>query len=172
MIQATAPGRCGLIGTPTDMYGGSVISCSTVERAKCTIEEHTRETTVEVSGQRQILKSTDDLVLKGDRLDVVRAVFLSLGVVPGETPPFSLVASTEIPMQAGLAGSTAIIAAIAGCVATMLRLTLNRYQIAELVRKTEDEILQIAASRPVRRLIDKLLDLLDPLFELCRRFAL
>ena len=30
---STAPGRCGIIGNPTDMYGGSVISCSTRERA-------------------------------------------------------------------------------------------------------------------------------------------
>jgi galactokinase len=41
MIVATAPGRCGVLGNPTDMYGGSVISCSTRERARCEIREAT-----------------------------------------------------------------------------------------------------------------------------------
>jgi len=27
-IISTAPGRAGIIGNPTDMYGGAVISCS------------------------------------------------------------------------------------------------------------------------------------------------
>jgi len=26
VIIATAPGRCGIVGNPTDMYGGCVIS--------------------------------------------------------------------------------------------------------------------------------------------------
>ena len=37
-ILATAPGRCGVIGNPSDMYGGCVISCSTPVRNRCTIE--------------------------------------------------------------------------------------------------------------------------------------
>jgi galactokinase/mevalonate kinase-like predicted kinase len=143
MIQSSAPGRCGLIGTPTDMYGGSLISCSTVERATCTIEEHKPEMSIEVSGQRQILTSPEELTLKGDRLDVARAVLSTLGIVPGVTPPFALVATTDIPMQAGLAGSTAIIASIVGAVTTMQRIALNRYQAAELVRKVEAEVMQI-----------------------------
>jgi galactokinase len=32
-VIATAPGRCGVLGNPTDMYGGSVLSCSLSERA-------------------------------------------------------------------------------------------------------------------------------------------
>ena len=39
MIVSTAPGRCGVLGNPTDMYGGSVLSCSTVERARCEIDD-------------------------------------------------------------------------------------------------------------------------------------
>ena len=35
---ASAPGRAGIIGNPTDMYGGSVISCSTQERAVVLVE--------------------------------------------------------------------------------------------------------------------------------------
>ena len=39
MIQGSAPGRCGLVGNPSDMYGGSVLSLSTRERAHCTLTE-------------------------------------------------------------------------------------------------------------------------------------
>jgi galactokinase/mevalonate kinase-like predicted kinase len=142
MIQATAPGRCGIIGNPTDMYGGSLISCSTIERATCTLEDNVHGIVVEVSGERQVVTTRDDLRLVGDRLDVARAVLTALSVVPGTTAPFSLTATTNIPMQAGLAGSTAIIATITGCVAEHLKLKLNRYQMAEFVRKIEDEIMQ------------------------------
>ena len=34
MIRASAPGRCGLIGNPTDGYGGTVISSALGERAE------------------------------------------------------------------------------------------------------------------------------------------
>ena len=143
IIKATAPGRCGLIGTPSDMYGGSVISCSIVERATCELDDSAVRTSIEVSGVRQILSTSNDLILKGDRLDVARAVLISLGVDPAKTPPFSLSAVTDIPMQAGLAGSTAIIATITGVVASFLNLSLNRYQTAELVRKIESDVMQV-----------------------------
>lgn len=144
MIIATAPGRCGLVGNPTDMYGGSVISCSTQERAHCTLDSAADCITIEVSGQRQTIHSVEDLALRdGDYLNVVRAVLQALEVDPAHTPPFHLTADTEIPMQAGLAGSTAILATIVGCVLGHLELRLNPYQIAELVRKIEYDVLHI-----------------------------
>ena len=38
MIRVTAPGRAGIIGNPTDGYGGALVSCSITERAEVTIE--------------------------------------------------------------------------------------------------------------------------------------
>ena len=38
MIKVSAPGRAGIIGNPTDGYGGSMIACSTKNRAYVTIE--------------------------------------------------------------------------------------------------------------------------------------
>ncbi len=143
MIRATAPGRCGLVGNPTDMYGGSVISCSTLERACATLERAER-ISLTVSGQTQTITTTGDLALReGDYLNVARAVLLALEVDPAHTPPFHLSADTDIPMQAGLAGSTAILACLVGCVLAHLELRLNSYQIAELVRKIEYDVLGI-----------------------------
>ena len=52
-----------------------------------------------------------------DQLD--KAVLKGMGVVPGEHA-FRLVTSTDIPMQAGLAGSTALMAAVYGAEPEML----------------------------------------------------
>ncbi len=142
MIVATAPGRCGLVGNPTDMYGGSVISCATRERARCTLTL-ADAITLSVSGQTQTIQSWDDLALRDDYLNVARAVLLALKVEPGRTAGFHLCADTQIPMQAGLAGSTAILATLVGCVLAHLDLHLNPYQTAELVRRIEYDVLGI-----------------------------
>ena len=143
MIHASAPGRCGLIGNPTDMYGGSVLSCSTRERARCTLSHDKGEFIITVSGQSQTLRSADDLAPRpGDYLNVMRAALVALEVDPA-VRPFHLNAETDIPMQAGLAGSTAILACIVGCLLAHLGLRLNPYQAAELVRQIEYDVLGI-----------------------------
>ena len=143
MIQGSAPGRCGLVGNPSDMYGGSVLSLSTRERAHCTLTE-AAQMQITVSGQTQILHTADDLALRpGDFLNVARAVLSALEIDPAASAPFHLSASTDIPMQAGLAGSTAILACLTGAVLAHLGLRLNPYEIAELVRKIEYDVLGI-----------------------------
>lgn len=143
-IVATAPGRCGFVGNPTDMYGGSVISCSTRERATCVLHQGADRIVISVSGQSQAIESIDDLALRdGDYLNVARAVLLALEIDPRATPPFMLEASTEIPVQAGLAGSTAILATIVGCCLEHLDIRLTLYETAELIRKIEYDILGI-----------------------------
>jgi len=144
MIHASAPGRCGLVGNPTDMYGGSVISCSTQERARCSLTPDANALTVTVSGQSLVLRSTDDLTLRsGDYFNVVRAALSALEINPFTAKPFQLTAETDIPMQAGLAGSTAILAAIVGCLLTHLELCLNTYETAEVMRQIEYNTLGI-----------------------------
>ena len=144
MIRASAPGRCGLVGNPTDMYGGTVISCSTRERARCSLTPNTDELTVTVSGQTEVFRSQEDLTLRpGDYLNVVRAALSALEVDPATAPPFALAAETDIPMQAGLAGSTAILATIVGCLLQHLELRLNPYETAEVIRQIEYDVLGI-----------------------------
>ena len=144
MIHASAPGRCGLVGNPTDMYGGSVLSCSTRERALCSLNPESKQFRVSVSGQSQIMHTTDDLDLRpGDYLNVARAALRALEVDPATAAPFHLAAETEVPMQAGLAGSTAILACLVGCLLAHLGLRLNPYQTAELVRQIEYDVLGV-----------------------------
>ncbi|MGI4789886.1 MAG: hypothetical protein ACRYFS_13665 [Janthinobacterium lividum] len=144
MIQASAPGRCGLVGNPTDMYGGRVLSLSTRERAHCTLSLEADALIITVSDQTQVLYSTDDLALRpGDYLNVARAALSALEIDPATAVPFHLSAWTEIPMQAGLAGSTAILACLTGCLLEHSGLRLNPYETAELVRKIEYDVLGI-----------------------------
>jgi galactokinase/mevalonate kinase-like predicted kinase len=144
MIRASAPGRCGLLGNPTDMYGGSVLSCSTPARAHCTLSLDTEELMLSVSGHRQTLRSTADLaMLPGDYLNVARAALTALEIDPATAAPFHLSAETTVPMQAGLAGSTAILACLVGCLLEHLGLRPHPYETAELVRKIEYDVLGI-----------------------------
>jgi galactokinase/mevalonate kinase-like predicted kinase len=139
-IVSTAPGRCGVVGNPTDMYGGSVISCSTAERAKCVIDnERVDSITISAGDQTQTVRVNDDLERRGDHLDLARVALKELGVLNAGVRPFSLATSTQIPMQAGLAGSTAMLAAIVGALLTVIDRRLCAHETAELVRKIEYE---------------------------------
>ena len=72
-IISTAPGRAGILGNPTDMYGGAVLSCSIKERAKVTIVEHS--TLILDTGAEQFkILNKQDLELRGDRFDIGRAI--------------------------------------------------------------------------------------------------
>ncbi len=142
MIVSTAPGRCGILGNPTDMYGGSVISCSTQERARCEIHEAASLIVEADNGERQEIKTEADLAPRGDRLDLAKAVLKGLDVRPDKNA-FHLKTSTQIPMQAGLAGSTALVAAVFGAVAHELGLSLHPHAMAEAIRNIEYEIMGV-----------------------------
>ena len=92
-VSATAPGRCGIIGNPTDIYGGRVVSCSVPARAKCTL----------TLGEGSALP--DDLRL----WDAATARFpLDQDV--------QVAWSSTVPRSSGVAGSTALLAATLACV--------------------------------------------------------
>ena len=70
-IVCSAPGRAGIIGNPTDMYGGSVISCSVGMRARVTVTTLGQDlvpsaVVLETNGQKCRVTSRDDLRPKGE----------------------------------------------------------------------------------------------------------
>lgn len=141
MIQSTAPGRCGIVGNPTDMYGGSVLSIATAERACCRIED-APVLSVESCGQRCEIRSCDDITLQGDCLDIARAVLTYLEI-DATSKPFHMALSTDIPMQAGMAGSTALVVAALGALNRRLHLGLHPWAIAETARKIEFRVMHV-----------------------------
>lgn len=82
-IRAHAPGRCGIVGNPTDMYGGCVLSCTTQERAFCELEPRGEETLFQNEDQHSLVRSKEDLRLQGDKLDILRAAFAYFDIDPG-----------------------------------------------------------------------------------------
>jgi galactokinase/mevalonate kinase-like predicted kinase len=117
-VAASAPARCGIIGNPSDIYGGVLVSSSVPARAFCRLTR----------GQA---KAPDDSTL----WDAVLARY-----------PVDEVAvewSSRIPRSSGLAGSTALLAATLLCVRTLLGKAPDlseakgKYEFAEEVRDIE-----------------------------------
>lgn len=141
MITATAPGRCGIVGNPTDMYGGSVISISTRERARCEIAPADR-LTLSSSGEVAEISRTEELKLCGDRLDIPRAVLQWFHISPADAS-YSVTLDTDIPMQAGMAGSTALVVAMVGALDRLYGWNMQPWTIAENARKVESRIMKV-----------------------------
>ena len=113
-VTASAPGRCGIIGNPSDIYGGFVVSCSIPLRNRCT------------------LTLNDPGVFPDDQM-LWRAATARFPV-----PPCNVEWNCEVPRSSGLAGSTALLAATLACVHALRgeRLEANA-SFAELVRDIE-----------------------------------
>lgn len=141
-IQATAPGRCGIVGNPSDMYGGCVLSCTTLERAECRLVDAADGVHLFNEEEAAILHSTEDLALQGDKLDIARAALTWFEIDPANTA-FALHLRTDIPMRAGLAGSTALLAALVGVMDAYLGLHLSPYHLAETTRKVEARVMKV-----------------------------
>lgn len=117
VFEASAPGRCGIIGNPSDIYGGVVVSCSVPARARC----------------RLALGGEERLPEDGRLWDA------AIGRFPlGE--PAAVEWATEVPRSSGLSGSTALLAATLACILAARgeasRLD-DRITFAELLRDIE-----------------------------------
>jgi galactokinase/mevalonate kinase-like predicted kinase len=141
MIRASAPGRAGIVGNPTDGYGGTVIATSLAERASVTLTP-AANTLLEIGGHRTEIRDRAGLKLDGAYTDIAKAVLTQFDSLAVEKH-FHLRAETAIPVQAGLSGSTAMLVAILGAVLRLLDLNLNRYEIAEAARRIEFEIMGV-----------------------------
>lgn len=139
IIRCSAPGRCGLIGNPTDMYGGTVISCSLEFRAHVTVEP-ADNLEIEAGGERLVIRSREDIALSGDQFDVARAV---LDYFQDESLRCRITYWTEIPVKAGVSGSTALVVAILYGLLCFKKAVCNPYRIAELARYIELNHLRI-----------------------------
>ncbi len=120
-LSASAPGRCGILGNPSDIYGGKVLSAAVSARARCGLKK--------VEG--------DPLLPEDRRLWDAAVKRFPLPF------PVSVEWQTDVPRSSGLSGSTALLATTLACV---LRLTdheidlstpQGRTLFAELLRDIE-----------------------------------
>lgn len=114
-IAYSAPGRAGILGNPSDIYGGCVLSTSIPLRNYCTIEE------------------AEDWDLPEDTTLWDAAV--SRVPIKGK---WKVTWETQVPRSSGLAGSTALLAATLACVFEANEMPLGtQSSFAELVRDIE-----------------------------------
>jgi len=146
-VICSAPGRAGIIGNPTDMYGGAVLSCSVGMRARVSVTA-AAELVLETNEQECQIASRDDLRPQGDRFDVARAVLdymrLPSGWVGDERSLASRVCyESEIPLRSGLSGSTALVVALLQALLAWQGEYPNFYRLAERARYIELNYLKV-----------------------------
>ncbi len=132
-VITSAPGRVGLVGNPTDMYGGSVISCSTVERARVRIQIADC-LVLDAGTERKVIESPDDLNPRGDIFDIARS---ALTGTESTDLRVHVSWSTDIPFRAGLSGSTALLVSMVAGLLAFRGIRHGPYHLAELVRMIE-----------------------------------
>ena len=130
---STAPGRAGIVGNPTDMYGGSVISCSTKERSAVLIDP-AKELSFEVAGRKHVVQTPADLNLDGGYFDVAKAVIDFLNLADAR---FSLRWACDVPFGAGLSSSSSMIVAILNAVLAYIGREEHIFFRAEMARHIE-----------------------------------
>lgn len=146
-IVARAPARANLLGNPSDLYGGAVIGCSVPLHAHVAIEAGDA---LELGCGEESLRIVEfaDLALRGDRFDVARAAlaaeFQPAPNGPARLPALRIRYASEIPFGSGLAGSTALLAALLVGLAAWRGESPSPYVLAERSRATERHLLGVA----------------------------
>jgi len=145
MIHVSAPGRGGIIGNPSDIYGGTVVSCTIPSRAEASISPSPK-LIFDIQGHYQVIESEADLEYLPELhfLDVAKAVWRYLRrsefAVRGLIDPratFLVRATSNIPLKAGCAGSTAMLMCVLAGVLALFDIELTPYELAELGRAIE-----------------------------------
>ena len=131
MLTARAHARVGLLGNPSDLYGGRGIGFAVRELEA-----------------RVTLRAAPTVAIESELL---RAAWNALAI-DGSSSPFAITAETDIPFQAGLSGSSALMIAALRAWNAWFGLGLSRTRIAELAWRAENEILGIRAG-PLDRLV-------------------
>ena len=146
-VICSAPGRAGIIGNPTDMYGGAVLSCSVGMRARVSVTA-ADELVLETNEQECQIASRDDLRPQGDRFDVARAVLDYMRLPSGQEGDGRSLAcrvcyESEIPLRSGLSGSTALVVALLQALLAWQGDYPNLYRLAERARYIELNYLKV-----------------------------
>lgn len=137
-LSASAHARVGLLGNPSDLYGGKGLGFAVAELVA----------TVELRDAESI--STPEGILRGGWTLFER--LLRERAIDPASRPFALSATSDIPFQAGLSGSSALLVAALRAWSRWYGMPCSRSRVAELAWRTENEVLGIR-SGPLDRLV-------------------
>jgi glucuronokinase len=160
-VTASAYSRAGLLGNPSDGYGGKAIALSLYDfRAQVTIEPADRFAILPASSDGLEFDSFIDAsrhfreVGCDDGLRLIRAAIARFAGhwegydrSEGDAPRmrFTISHATSIPRQVGLAGSSAIVIAVLRALCNWFGTAIPPFAMAELALEAELEELGIAA---------------------------
>jgi len=137
-LTGTAHARIGLLGNPSDIYGGRGLGFSVADMT-ATVR----------------LEAADANALPNELFEaawtVVRRALATAGVDPA-TRPFSLTFESDIPFQGGLSGSSALVTAALRAWSRWFGAPMHAREIARLALEVENEVLGIRAG-PLDRVV-------------------
>ncbi len=139
VFHCSAPGRAGIIGNPSDMYGGAVLSCSVGIRARVAVSA-APHLLLETAGQTLRVTGRDDLRPRGDAFDLARAILDSMRLPPLRC---HVRYESDIPLRSGLAGSTALVVAILQALLAWQGEYPHAYRLSERARYIELNYLKV-----------------------------
>ena len=159
VASGRAQARLGLLGNPSDGYGGRVIAATVadfgaVARA-CPAPQWTIRHDDNVVEAGSIFELRDAVGDSGGRATLVGAALAIVSLdAPeiAEGPPLELSAETTVPREVGLAGSSAIVTATLRAVVASRGVALTPSRLAELTLGAEVRVLGWAAG-PQDRII-------------------
>lgn len=137
-LTARCHARVGLLGNPSDLYGGKGLGFAVAELAATVTLDDAATTTL-----------PNDLLRAGF---VLWQQQLATHGIAADSRPFALSCSSDIPFQAGLSGSSALLVAALRAWSRWFGLPLPASRLAELAWRTENELLGIRAG-PLDRLV-------------------
>lgn len=166
MRQVRVPARIGLLGNPSDGFGGRVIAATIDDFAATVVAERADRWTLAAPDRVVACGSVAEIAdaLAADELDdgveLLAAAVLRLDQQRPSLPPHRLVFESDIPRQAGLSGSSAVIVATVRALAD----SVSAIEVARLAFEAEVDVLGWAAG-PQDRVVQALGGLLDMRFD-------
>ena len=156
MIVASAPGRAGILGNPSDMYGGTVISCAVRQRAYVAVEPAPglRLTALDADLSVEVRSGADLRLVKPptsaetvrmtptELAEARRRTYLNVlkAVVSHQrmaSEPVHIRCWSEVPPNAGLSSSSALLVAALHATDRYLGRESSRHRFAETARSIE-----------------------------------
>ena len=144
IFRGKAYGRVGLLGNPSDIYGGKCISFTFDKSAEVSVDSCDE---LRIIGNGDLEEKT--LKYNGKH-DLVKASIRHLGL---DNEKICVKYESSVPLGSGLAGSSAIVIATIRALNEKYSLGFGRYEIAERALRVETEELKISAGFQDRYII-------------------
>lgn len=157
-LSHSVPARAGLLGNPSDGYGGACIAMAVRNfhaTVRCRPADRIRF--VPASRDRREFPGLEELADRIDRFGYYGGIRLLMAAVRRfhrfcltegiELPDrgFSLSYATDIPDRVGLAGSSAIVTGVVRCLMAHFRVEIDDLDLPTLILQAETEELGISA---------------------------